>query len=123
MTRVADLRRAHIETYKLHLNQRPSITGGVLSKLSLVNHLGVLRSCFERLTEWAGADQPAAVLVFSGDLPRLDEPLPRFLDDGAATKLLQAARSDDDQFVRLAVEFLARTGLFSGGRRCGRVSV
>jgi integrase len=114
VTRVADLRRAHIEAYKLHLNQRPSITGGVLSKHSLVNHLGVLRSCFERLTEWAGADQPAAVLVFSGDLPRLDEPLPRFLDDGAATKLLQAARSDDDPFVRLAVEFLARTGMRKG---------
>ena len=52
--------------------------------------------------------------MFSGDLPRLDEPLPRFLDDGAATKLLQAARNDDDQFVRLAVEFLARTGMRKG---------
>ena len=76
--------------------------------------LGALRSCFERLTEWGGTDQPAAVLVFSGDLPRLDDPLPRFLDDGAATKLLQAARSDDDPFVRLAVEFLARTGMRKG---------
>jgi len=114
VARVADLRRTHIETYKLHLNQRPSLTGGLLSKQSLVNHLGVLRSCFERLTEWAGTDQPVAVLMFSGDLPRLDEPLPRFLDDGAATKLLQAARNDDDQFVRLAVEFLARTGMRKG---------
>ncbi len=114
VARVADLRRTHIEAYKLHLNQRPSITGGVLSKRSLANHLGALRSCFERLTEWGGTDQPAAVLVFSGDLPRLDDPLPRFLDDGAATKLLQAARSDDDPFVRLAVEFLARTGMRKG---------
>lgn len=114
VTKVADLRRVHIEAYKLHLDQRPSITGGVLSKRSLVNHLGALRSCFERLTEWGGTDQPAAVLVFSGDLPRLDDPLPRFLDDGAATKLLQAARSDDDPFVRLAVEFLARTGMRKG---------
>ena len=32
VARVADLRRTHIETYKLHLNQRPSLTGGVLSK-------------------------------------------------------------------------------------------
>jgi integrase len=111
---VADLRRAHIEAYKLHLNERPSITGAKLSKRSLVNHLGVLRNCLERLTEWGGNDQPTHVLVFSGDLPRLDDPLPRFLDDGAATKLLQAARSDDDPFVRLAVEFLARTGMRKG---------
>ncbi|MCA1572916.1 MAG: site-specific integrase [Chloroflexi bacterium] len=114
VTRVADLRRAHIEDYKLHLNQRPSITGKKLSKRSIAHHLGTLRSCFERLTEWGGADRPIGVLVFSGDLPRLDDPLPRFLDDGAATKLLQAARSDADPFVRLAVEFLARTGMRKG---------
>jgi len=112
--RVGDLRRSHIEAYKLHLNQRPSNTGAKLSKSSLTNHLGALRSCLERLTEWDGADPPTRVLVFSGDLPRLDDPLPRFLDDGAATKLLQAARSDDDPFVRLAVEFLARTGMRKG---------
>ncbi len=54
------------------------------------------------------------MLVFSGDLPLRDEPLPRFLDDGAFTKLLQATRADPDPFTRLAVEFLARTGLRKG---------
>ena len=51
------------------------------------------------------------MLVFAGDLPRRDEPLPRFLDDGAAAKLLRAARADPEPFTRLCVEFLARTGL------------
>jgi hypothetical protein len=40
--------------------------------------------------------------------------LPRFLDDGAAAKLLQATRAHPDPFTRLAVEFLARTGLRKG---------
>ena len=111
---VADLRRRHIEAYKLHLAGRPSARGGKLSRISLAEHLGALRACFERLTEWDGDDVPAAVLVFSGDLPFRDEPLPRFLDDGAFTKLLQATRADPDPFVRLAVEFLARTGLRKG---------
>lgn len=110
---VADLRRAHLEAYKLHLATRPSARGGRL-KTGLVEHIGCLRSCFDRLTEWAGDDVPARTLLFAGDLPRRDEPLPRFLDDGAAAKLLQAARADDDPFVRLAVEFLARTGLRKG---------
>ena len=114
VTRVAELRRAHVEAYKLHLSRRLSITGKPLSKRSIAHHLGALRTCFERLSEWAGDDRPAGVLVFSGDLPRLDEPLPRFLDDGAATKLLQAARADEDSFVRLAVEVLARTGMRKG---------
>ena len=111
---VADLRRSHIEAYKLHLATRPSARGGTLTKTSLAEHLGTLRTCFERLTEWDGDDVPARVLVFSGDLPIRDEPLPRFLDDAAFTKLLQAARAADDPFVRLCVEFLARTGLRKG---------
>ena len=57
VTRVADLRRAHVEAYKLHLNQRPSITGGVLSKHSLVNHLGVLRVLL-RATHRMGRRRP-----------------------------------------------------------------
>ena len=111
---VADLRRTHIETYKLHLATRPSARGGTLTKTSLAEHLGTLRTCFDRLTEWDGDDVPARVLVFCGDLPIRDEPLPRFLDDGAFTKLLQATRADPDPFVRLCVEFLARTGLRKG---------
>jgi integrase len=114
VARVADIRRAHIEAYKLQLAARPSARGGRLSKLSLADHLGCLRTCFERLTEWQGPDTPTGVLVFAGDLPLRDEPLPRFLDDGAAAKLLQAARADPDPFVRLCVEFLARTGLRKG---------
>jgi len=111
---VADIRRRHIEAYKLHLAVRPSARGGTLTKTSLAEHLGGLRTCFARLTEWDGDDVPATVLVFDGDLPLRDAPLPRFLDDGAFTKLLQATRADADPFVRLAVEFLARTGLRKG---------
>jgi integrase len=111
---VADLRRRHIEAYKLHVAARPSARGGKLTKTSLAEQLGTLRTCFERLAEWNGDDVPDAVLVFAGDLPIRDAPLPRFLDDGAFTKLLQATRADADPFVRLAVEFLARTGLRKG---------
>ena len=39
---------------------------------------------------------------------------PGSIDDGAAKKLIQAARASDDPFARLAVEFLARTGLRRG---------
>jgi integrase len=108
---VADLRRAHIERYKRHLANRPAARGGRLSKIALAVHLGALRVCLERLSEWDGDDAPTRVLMFPGDIPRRDEPLPRFIDDGAAAKLLRAAREHPDPFTRLAVEFLARTGL------------
>jgi hypothetical protein len=48
--------------------------------------------------------------MFPGDLPIIDKPLPRFLDDAAAAKLLRATRADPDPLFRLIVELLARTG-------------
>jgi integrase len=111
---VGDLRRAHIERYKRHLAERPSVRGGRLSKIGLAEHLGTLRVCLERLSEWDSEDAPRRVLMFAGDIPRRDEPLPRFIDDAAAAKLLRAAREHSDPFTRLAVEFLARTGLRKG---------
>ena len=53
-------------------------------------------------------------LMFPGDLPIVDKPLPRFLDDAAAAKLLRATRSDADPLSRLIVELLARTGIRRG---------
>jgi integrase len=114
VTAVVDLRRAHIERFKRHLAARPSLRGARLSNIGLAEHLGTLRVCLERLTEWDGEDAPTRVLMFAGDIPRRDEPLPRFIDDAAAAKLLRAAREHPDPFTRLAVEFLARTGLRKG---------
>jgi hypothetical protein len=52
--------------------------------------------------------------VFASDRPIKDRPLPRFLDDPSAAKLLAAARALPDAFDRLAVELLARTGMRKG---------
>jgi hypothetical protein len=49
--------------------------------------------------------------MFPGDLPRLDRPLPKALDDAAAAKLLRAAQGDHRMLVRVTVEMLLRTGL------------
>jgi integrase len=108
---VAGLRRAHIERYKRYLAERPNARGRGSSKRTLAGDLGTLRICLERLAEWQGEDAPTRVLMFPGDVPRLDDPLPRFIDDAAAAKLLRAARAETDPFARLCVEFLARTGL------------
>jgi len=114
VTAAADVRRRHVEDYKSWLAERPAARGGKLHRHTIRERLGVVRNFFERIIEWEWDDAPARVPVFSGDFPIKDEPLPRFLDDPAAAKLLRAARADDDPFVRLAVELLARTGLRKG---------
>ena len=114
VTAVRDLRRVHIERYKRHVAQKPNLRGGRLSKRTIAGELSTLRICLERLTEWDSEDAPTRTLMFAGDGPKLDDPLPGFIDDGAAKKLIGAARVTGDPFARLAVEFLARTGLRRG---------
>lgn len=109
-----DVQRSHIEAYKVWLGTRPSARGETLSRSSVRKRLAIVRNLFERLIEWQSPDAPDRVPVLAHEGPVKDERLPRFIDDGAATKLLVAARSDDDPFVRLCVEFLARTGLRIG---------
>ncbi len=112
--RVADLRRHHAERYKLWLLERPTVRGGPLHRHTVRDRLGTLRSFLRRLDEWDVKDRPPRQLIFDSDLPIADEPLPRFLDDASAAKLMAAARQDPDPFVRLAIEILARTGMRRG---------
>jgi site-specific recombinase XerD len=114
LTCVADIRRPHLEAYKSWLARRPVKghgKGPTLGRASVKNRLIATGLFFERLIEWGADDAPGTRLLYSGDLPIVDAPFPRFIDDAASAKLLQAARADDDPFVRLAIEMLARTGM------------
>ena len=67
------------------------------------------------------ARRPARTPIFSIDLPIVDDPLPRFLDDAQAARLLRAASSDPDPLRRLVVLLLGphrdpRRGALRAGR-------
>jgi integrase len=105
--------RRHIEAYKLWLASREGPSGQPLKKTTINLRLGGLRVVIERLIEWDHPDAPARNPIFGTDLPKLDEPLPKFLDDDTAAKFMAAA-TRLDPFRRLVVEMLARTGLRVG---------
>jgi site-specific recombinase XerD len=108
----ADLERAHLEAFKRWLSTHPTpSTGKPLNRVSIKNALINLHCFLTRITEWGYPDAPTRPLMFPGDLPVIDKPLPRFLDDAAATKLLRAARADPDPLSWLIIELLARTGM------------
>jgi integrase/recombinase XerD len=108
----ADLERRHIEAYKAWVAAKPGRhTGKPLTRISIKNRLINLHCFFDRITEWGYEHPPQRPLVFSGDIPIADKPLPRFLDDAAATKLMRTSRADPDPLSRLIVELLARTGI------------
>ncbi|MDP3969854.1 MAG: tyrosine-type recombinase/integrase, partial [Nocardioides sp.] len=107
-----DLERRHIEDYKAWVSTKHArYTGKPLSRVSIKNRLINLHCFFDRTTEWGYPNPPQRPLIFAGDLPIVDKPLPRFLDDAAATKLMRASRADPDPLSRLIVELLARTGI------------
>lgn len=114
----AGLHREHIEAFKTWLSTdlRPA-TGKPLNRVSVKNALINLHCFLTRIAEWGYPNAPVRPLMFPGDLPIIDKPLPRFLDDAAAAKLLRAARADPDPLSRLIVELLARTGIRRGELR------
>ncbi len=115
ITRMRDVTRKHIETYKTWLPNHPGYRGQPkLSTSILSTRIAQLRACFDRIIEWGWNDAPTRNPIFAGDRPIVDEPLPRFLDDAAASKLLTAAKENPDMFARLAVTLLARTGMRKG---------
>jgi site-specific recombinase XerD len=111
----ADMNRGHIEDYKTWVGAKHGrYTGKPLNRVSIKNRLINLHCFFDRITEWGYPNPPQRPLIFAGDLPIVDKPLPRFLDDAAATKLMRTSRADPDPLSRLIVELLARTGIRKG---------
>ena len=69
---------------------------------------------FERIIEWDWPDAPPRNPILARRHPTTPEPLPKFLDDRDAARLMAAARASTDPRDRLVVEMLARTGLRAG---------
>lgn len=110
---VADISRGHIEDYKLALAARRGWKGN-LTTTTIRHNLGMVRTFFERIIDWDWDDAPRRVPIFAGDVPKADEPLPKFLDDPTAAKFMATLAADSDRRRRLLVELLARTGMRAG---------
>jgi site-specific recombinase XerD len=111
---LSDIRRHHIEDFRIWLRTRPGQRTNRLTPATLAHRLGTLRMFFVRINDWDWPEAPARVPIIPADLPRQDHPLPKALDDPAATKLLRAAQAQPRMLVRVVVEVLLRTGLRIG---------
>ncbi|GEM_PF-254815 len=117
ITEVNQLQRRHIEAFKEHLHRAPPRShyyrppGSVLRPGTIRGVLSTLRNFFSRLAEWDWPESPGRPLIFNGDFPRRDMPLPRFLEEPDAARFLQAARDHSDLFTRVCGVTLLFTGL------------
>ena len=111
LRRARDIHRGHVEAFKLALATNPTRLGTLPKPATRRRCLSALRMFFLRIIEWDWPDAPARNPMFIGDLPRQDEPLPRFLDDAAFTRVMHTISIDTNPIRRLVMELLARTGM------------
>ena len=109
----ADVEREHIEDFKAWFARTPTVTGKPPARNTIRQRHGMLRNFFERIIEWGWEDAPERTPIFAVDVPVAIEPLPRFLDDAQAAKLMAAAAKSDG-LSHLVIELLARTGMRVG---------
>jgi site-specific recombinase XerD len=114
ITAIADVGRDDIEDYKVWLAGKHRSAGQVISRETHRQRMRTIRQFFERIIEWDWPDAPSRNPVIAGDIPKKPEPLPKFLDDRDAARLMAAARASADPRDRLVVELLARTGMRAG---------
>jgi integrase len=107
--------RPVIEDYKRWLAARPGQKSGSAATANTVRQrLGMMRSFFDRIIEWDWPDAPRRNPLFSNDLPMVDAPLPKFLDDAQAAALLRTANAHPNPLWCLVIHLLLRTGLRAG---------
>jgi site-specific recombinase XerD len=111
---VADVNRKHIEAFKIWQNQQPGIKTATVKPATFRRRIGMLRMFFVRIIEWGWDDAPLRVPIFFGDVPKRDEPLPKFIDDANFAKFMRALNDEKRIRRRLAIELLARTGMRVG---------
>jgi len=120
IVRIDQIRRCHIEAFKEYVRWVPPqhksnrVPGDVLCSSSRYHLLAALYYFFNRIAEWQWPEAPRHVLVFTGDFPILDKPLPKFLDEISAARFLEAARNHPDLFTRLCGVTLILTGMRQG---------
>jgi site-specific recombinase XerD len=111
---VGGIRRDHIEDFKVWLAARPRAGGRVITAETHRQRMRTVRQFFERIIEWDWPDAPPRNPVIAMDIPKKPEPLPKFLDDQDAARLMTAARAAAGPRDRLVMELLARTGMRAG---------
>ena len=117
ITAIADVGRDDIEDYKVWLAGKHRSAGQVMSRETHRQRMRTIRQFFERIIEWDWPDAPSRNPVIAGDIPKKPEPLPKFLDDRDAARLMAAAQGQRRSRDRLIVELLARTGMRAGELR------
>ena len=113
------LQRHHVEAF-LTWNRTERTWRGRKARPQLVSDAVVhhtvisVRNFLDDLVLWGWAEAPHRQLLFSTDIPRPPQPLPRALPPDADIALMAAVEQLDDLFARCAITVCRRAGLRIG---------
>lgn len=118
VSRLEQLERSHIEGFLVWNHRRPwrgwlardKPVAASVSKRTVVD----MRGFFDDLAVWGWAERPPRQLIFAGDIPRLNRPLPRALPPNADRDLMAAVAQLADPFARHGLAILRGTGMRLG---------
>ncbi|CAG4933606.1 hypothetical protein [Acidithrix sp. C25] len=116
LTSIRDLeRRRHIEPYlnsiATAINSR---TGKPITTADQARRILAVTCFFRDITEWGWEDIPSRILIFRSDMPRLPDPLPRYIPIDADRRLTLALRSSNHRLAADALLLARATGLRIG---------
>ncbi len=122
VTGLALLDRWHLEAFLLHNRTRPwrgwrargKGTGRTISPAVMHSTVLTIRNLLDDITAWDWTDAPRRRLLFAGDVPKLDQPLPRALPPDIDSALMTAIAASPDPFVRAGLQVLRGAGLRVG---------
>ena len=116
--RISDLRRKeHIEPWLIWNAARKRTRGQEARPISVEhrkNSVLDIKVFLDTITEWSWEESPGRPLLFNSDLPKLDQPLPRYIPRGQEVRLMAAIRELPDPFQRYPLEILRTTGMRIG---------
>jgi site-specific recombinase XerD len=115
---LTQLTREHVEDFLAYNHGRPwrgrvardRPVSPVVSKRTVID----LRCFLDDLAVWGWAERAPGRLLFPGDIPRLDKPLPRALASDIDRDLMATVDKLPDPFARIGLTLLRGTGIRLG---------
>jgi integrase len=116
LTRLSQLdRRRHIEPYlRALVDAANTKTEGVITVAERSRRVLAVRNFLSDITEWGWTDAPGRRLMFRSDIPRLPQPLPRYLPVDADRRLTEALLASPNILAAAALQLQRACGLRIG---------
>jgi hypothetical protein len=121
VTALRHLEREHIEGYlawnrtRSWRGQRSQAGKGRTISVAVAQSAVLsLRNMLDDVAAWQWAEAPVRRLVFTADVPKLNQPLPRALPPNVDAAIMNAIANLDDPFARIGLTVLRGAGLRVG---------